>query len=91
MYLGPKIGLAPRDDRARFRANGLQLKITDLVAEAHHTDHPTASGDYYEDQKEAVLARSADFITSRLPKFLDTTSVCCRRTSTATPIAWAPR
>ena len=69
MYLGPKLGLAPRDDRGRFWANGLQLTITDLVAEAHDTHHPVASGDYYEDQKDAALARSADFLTKRLPKF----------------------
>ncbi len=70
MYLGPKLGLAPRDEGARFWANGLQLTITDLVAEAHGTHHPIASGDYYEDQTDAALARSADFRRKRLPKFL---------------------
>ena len=69
MYLGPKLGLAPRDESARFWANGLQLTITDLVAEVHDTHHPIASGDYYEDQKDAALARSSDFLTNRLPKF----------------------
>src|ERR1700729_1625414 len=33
-YLGPKLGLAPRDDKLRAFANGLQLTITDVVSEA---------------------------------------------------------
>ena len=33
MYLGPKLGLAPRDEKWRPFANGLQLTITDMVAE----------------------------------------------------------
>ncbi len=70
MYLGPKLGLVPHDGRDRFWANGLQLTITDLVAEAHDTHHPIASGDYYEDQKDAARARAADFLKNRLPKFL---------------------
>ena len=70
MYLGPKLGLAPRDEHARLWANGLQLTLTDLVAEVHDTHHPIASGDYYEDQTDAARARSADFLATRLPKFL---------------------
>ncbi len=70
MYLGPKLGLVPHGGCDRFWANGLQLTITDLVAEAHDTHHPIASGDYYEDQKDAARARAADFLKNRLPKFL---------------------
>ena len=70
-YLGPKLGLAPEDEALRFVANGLQLTITDLVSEVHDTHHPLATGDYYEDQKEAALVRSADFLQHRMPKFLD--------------------
>ena len=32
MYLGPKLGLAPREEKWRPFANGLQLTITDVVA-----------------------------------------------------------
>jgi glutathione S-transferase len=69
-YLGPKLGLAPKQESLQLAANGVQLTIADIVAEVHDTHHPLASGKYYEDQKEAALARSADFLTQRMPKFL---------------------
>jgi glutathione S-transferase len=69
-YLGPKLGLAPRDEAARIFANGLQLTISDLVAEVHETHHPIASSLYYEDQKEAAKARTVDFIENRIPAYL---------------------
>lgn len=70
MYLGPKLGLAPTDEAQRYVANGLQLAITDLVAEAHDTHHPLATSQYYEDQKEAAKIRSGTFIKERIPKYL---------------------
>ncbi len=69
-YLGPKLSLAPADEKLRYVANGLQLTITDLVAEVHDTHHPIATSLYYEDQKEEAKARSAAFIKERIPKFL---------------------
>jgi glutathione S-transferase len=69
-YLAPRLGLAPEGEALRIFAAGLQLTITDLVGEAHDTHHPISSGLYYEDQKEPARARSADFIVSRLPKYL---------------------
>ncbi|HTZ69981.1 MAG TPA: glutathione S-transferase [Acetobacteraceae bacterium] len=69
-YLGPKLKLAPRDAGLRQVANGLQLTITDIVAEVHETHHPIAGGLYYEDQKDAAKARSADFLRARMPKYL---------------------
>ena len=70
MYLGPRLGLAPTDERLRIVAHGLQLTITDIVAEVHDTHHPIANTLYYEDQKDAALARSAHFIEERLPDFM---------------------
>lgn len=70
MYLGPKLGLAPKGKKMRFIAHGLQLTITDMVVEVHDTHHPIAGNLYYEDQKEAAKARSKDFLENRLPKFL---------------------
>ncbi|MEK1889185.1 MAG: glutathione S-transferase [Phyllobacterium sp.] len=70
LYLGPKLGLAPKDESLRFVANGLQLTITDFVAEVHDTHHPLSTNLYYEDQKAAAKQRSADFIAHRIPKFL---------------------
>jgi glutathione S-transferase len=69
-YLGPRLGLAPEEEGARHILNGLQLTITDFVAEVHDTHHPIATSLYYEDQKEAAKARSAEFIRERMPKFL---------------------
>ncbi|OWV70385.1 glutathione S-transferase [Rhizobium sp. R634] len=69
-YLGPKLGLAPEDEGLRHVANGLQLTITDFVAEAHDTHHPIDLSLYYEDQKPEAKARSAAFIRDRIPKFL---------------------
>jgi len=70
LYLGPRLGLAPADEAGRYFAHGLQLTITDMVAEIHDTHHPIASSLYYEDQKEAALARATAFLRDRLPKFL---------------------
>lgn len=70
-YLGPKLNLAPKDEALRLTANGLQLTITDFIAEVHDTHHPIATTQYYEDQKEAAKLRSQDFIEHRMPKFLD--------------------
>jgi glutathione S-transferase len=69
-YLGPKLDLAPKDEGLRFVANGLQLTITDFVAEAHDTHHPIATSLYYEDQKDEAKLRSRDFIENRIPKFM---------------------
>jgi glutathione S-transferase len=69
-YLGPRLGLAPRDAAGRRWANQLQLTIADLVAETHDTHHPVSSSLYYEDQKREAKRRSRDFIAHRIPKFL---------------------
>lgn len=70
LYLGPKLRLAARPRALRPFAHGLQLTITDFVAEAHDTHHPISSGLYYEDQNREAKARAAAFLEDRLPKFL---------------------
>ncbi|MCH4550667.1 glutathione S-transferase [Rhizobium changzhiense] len=69
-YLGPKLGLAPEDEGLRHVVNGLQLTVTDFVAEVHDTHHPIDMSLYYEDQKLEAKARAAAFIRDRIPKFL---------------------
>lgn len=69
-YLGPRLGLAPADEASRIFAHGLQLTITDLVAEIHDTHHPISTALYYEQQKEAAKARTQAFLAQRMPKFL---------------------
>ena len=69
-YLGPKLELSPKQEELRIAVNGLQMTITDIVAEIHDTHHPLASGKYYEEQKDAAKLRAADFRTARMPKNL---------------------
>ena len=69
-YLGRRHGLTPREETARLWVHQLQLTIADAVDEAHDTHHPIASSLYYEDQKTEAARRTADFIASRIPKYL---------------------
>ena len=69
-YLAPKLGLAPPTEALRIFAHGLQLTVTDFVAEIHDTHHPISNELYYEDQKKEARARTAAFLDHRLPKYL---------------------
>jgi glutathione S-transferase len=69
-YLGPRLGLAPRDEAGRLWAHQLQLTITDLVVHVHDTHHPVSGWLYYEEQKPAAKRRTEDFWRYRAPKFL---------------------
>jgi len=69
-YLGPRLGLTPRDEAARLWTHQLQLTITDLVVHIHDTHHPISGWLYYEEQKPAAKRRTADFWRYRVPKFL---------------------
>ena len=69
-YLGRRLGLAPREEAGRLWAHQLQLTIADVVDEAHDTHHPIASSLYYEDQRREARRRTADFIETRMPKYL---------------------
>jgi len=70
-YLGPRLGLVPKDEASRLWAHQLQLTIADWVAEVHDAHHPISGGLYYEEQKREAKRRAADFRAERLPKFLD--------------------
>jgi glutathione S-transferase len=69
-YLGPRLGLAPKSETQRLWLHQQQLTISDWLVEVHDTHHPIGSGLYYEDQKPESRRRTADFRTTRLPKFL---------------------
>lgn len=69
-FLGPRLGLVPRDEASRLWAHQLQLTIADLVAEAHDTHHPIAGGLYYEEQKPEARRRARYFVRDRIPKYL---------------------
>jgi glutathione S-transferase len=70
MFLGSRHRLAPADEGGRLWTHQLQLTIADLVEEIHGTHHPIAGGLYYEQQKREARSRTADFLKTRLPKFL---------------------
>jgi glutathione S-transferase len=69
-FLAPRLGLAPEGEARRVEANQIQLTIADLVAEAHDTHHPISGNLYYEDQKAEAKRRAADFVASRMPRYL---------------------
>jgi len=69
-YLGPRHGLAPKDERGRLWTHELQLTVADFLVEIHDTHHPVASGLYYRDQKKEARRRTADFLVNRAPKYL---------------------
>ena len=71
LYLGPRLGLVPKNEASWLWAHQLQLTIADWVVEVHDTHHPISGGLYYEEQKREAKRRAADFRAERLPKFLD--------------------
>jgi glutathione S-transferase len=70
LYLGPRLGLVAGSEADVLWTHQLQLTIADAVTEAHDTHHPLSTGAYYEDQRDAALARAKAFREERIPKFL---------------------
>jgi glutathione S-transferase len=70
LYLGPRLGLAPKTESGRLWTHQIQLTIADLVDEAHDTHHPVGIGLYYKDQKPEALRRAEEFRGARMPKYL---------------------
>jgi len=70
LYLGPRLGLAPKDEARRLWLHQLQLTIADWLVEVHDCHHPVGGGLYYEQQKRESRRRAANFRKERLPKFL---------------------
>src|SRR5882757_6612015 len=69
-YLGPRLGLAPKDEAGQLWAHQLQLTITERVVEIHDTHHPVTSWLYFEEQVPSAQRRTRDFWRYRVPKFL---------------------
>lgn len=69
-FLGPRIGMAPADERGRRVALQHQLTLADFIGEAHDTHHPIGVSLYYEDQKPEAKRSAAAFLKDRVPKFL---------------------
>lgn len=68
-YLGPRLGLAPKDQARRLWLHQLQLTVTDWVAEVSAVHHPIANALYYEEQKDEAKRRASYFTSQRIPKF----------------------
>ena len=69
-FLGPRLGLAPRDEARRAEVSQIQLTIADFVGEIHDTHHPIAGDLYYEDQRKEAKRRARSFVRERMPKYL---------------------
>jgi glutathione S-transferase len=70
LYLGPRLGLAPKSEADQLWTHQIQLTIADCVSEVHDLHHPIGANLYYEDQKAEALRRAGGFRRQRLPKFL---------------------
>jgi glutathione S-transferase len=70
LYLGDRHGLAPGNEAGRLWTHQLQLTVSDFLVEIHDTHHPIGSGLYYEDQRPESKRRAADFLKSRMPKYM---------------------
>ena len=71
LFLGPRLGLAPRDASGKLWVHQLQLTLADFIVEIHDTHHPLGGGLYYEEQKPESKRRSKEFLANRLPKYID--------------------
>jgi glutathione S-transferase len=70
LYLGSRLGLAPRDEAGKLWVHQLQLTVMDFVKEIHDTHHPLSSQLYYEDQRAAAKRYTGLFWQHRVPKYL---------------------
>ena len=66
LYLGDRLGLAPKNEADRLWTHQIQLTVADLVVEAHDTHHPIGGGLYYEDQKPEAKRRAEQFRKERI-------------------------
>ena len=79
LYLGGRLGLAPKAEEGRLWANQIQMTMADFVLEAHNTHHPISGRLYYEEQLDAAKQAAAVFLELRLPKFLGYTEAILTR------------
>ena len=70
LFLGGRLGLAPKSEAGRLWVHQQQLTIADWLVEIHDVHHPIGAGLYYEQQKREAKRRAAEFRKHRLPKFM---------------------
>ena len=69
-FLGPRLRLAPEDEKGRLWLHQQQLTVSDWLVEVHDTHHPLGGGLYYEEQQAEARRRSELFLKERMPKFM---------------------
>jgi glutathione S-transferase len=69
-FLGPRHGLAPKNEQGALWVHQLQLTIADFVEEVHNTHHPMGSALYYEQQRKEAKRYSQEFWKRRPQKYL---------------------
>jgi glutathione S-transferase len=69
-FLGPRLRLAPKDEKGRLWLHQQQLTVSDWIVEVHDTHHPLGGGLYYEDQQPEARRRTQLFLKDRMPKFM---------------------
>jgi glutathione S-transferase len=84
LFLGPRLGLAPRAEAGRLWLHQLQLTLADWLGEVHDTHHPVSSDLYYQDQRLEAARRAQDFTGRRLAQFL----AYFERVLTGNPRGW---
>jgi len=84
-FLGPRLGLVPKDQASRLWVHQLQLTVTDWVAEVGNTHHPIANVLYYEEQKDEAKRRTSYFTSLRIPKFMGYYEKILQRNGNAAP------
>jgi len=70
LFLGPRLGLAPKTEAGLLWTHQLELTITDFVKEIQDTHHPISGDLGYPDQLAAAAIVAKDFIAHRAPRFL---------------------
>jgi glutathione S-transferase len=70
LYLGGRLGLAPKAEAPRLWTHQIQLTVADFVVEAHDVHHPIGGAFYYEDQKPESKRRAEWFRRERIERFL---------------------
>lgn len=70
LFLGGRLGLAPKDEAGKLWTHQLELTLLDFYLEVFHTHHPLGDGYAYQEQRAAARRRTRDFLRERLPKFL---------------------
>ena len=69
LYLGGRLGLAPRDEAGRLWTHQIQLTITDLVAEAYCSHHPIDDDLYFHEQKAEAMHSARVFRSRQFQNF----------------------